>query len=206
MSHSRLAYNNGGFTVLEIIIATGITSILIILIYSFMSNAMLLQRFISEQSTAISEAQQGVGLFTKEVREARYSDTGAYIIENADAQEIIFYSDIDADFLTEKVHYYFDDENFYKGVIEPSGSPITYDDNNETETIISSYIVNGSDPIFTYYGENYPDEASALDYPADVTNITLVKVHLDVNVNPEKIPDTYTLETFAQLRNLKSNL
>jgi prepilin-type N-terminal cleavage/methylation domain-containing protein len=206
MSPWHSAYNKKGFTLLEIIIATSITSILVILIYNFMSNAFLLQNFISEQSEAISEAQHGVGLFTKEAREAQYSDSGAYIIETAEEQEIIFYSDVDADVATEKVHYYYEGDNLIKGVIEPSGDPLTYNDADETTSVISSWIVNGADPIFTYYNEDYPDETNALEYPADVTEVTMIKIHLDVNVNPEKIPDTYTLETFIQLRNLKSNL
>jgi len=183
-----------------------VTGIVLTILYDFMRQAWQMQTFISEQSQAISEAQEGAELFTKELRESTAADTGAYSIVQAEENSLTFYSDIDADIATERVHYFLDGTNFIRGVLEPSGDPLTYS-GTETETIISASVVNDSDtPIFTYYDENYPSTTTPLTYPADVTSITLAKIDLEVNVNPERVPDTFTLETFVQLRNLKDNL
>lgn len=195
-----------GFTLLEVIIATAITTILILVIYDFFQQSLKTQTFLSEQSQAIEEAQTAIELFSKELREATDADTGAYSIVEATENSIIFYSDIDADTNTERIHYFYENDLFKKGVIEPSGYPLAYS-GSETETIISASVVNNeSAPVFTYFNEDYPTITDPLSYPADVTSITLAKINLQINVSPEHVPDTYTLETFVQLRNLKINL
>lgn len=195
-----------GFTLLEVIIATSITVILVLVISDFFQQALKTQTFLSEQGQAIDEAQTAIELFSKELREATDADTGAYSVVEANENSIIFYSDIDADIYTERVHYFYENGLFKKGVLKPSGYPYTYT-GSETETIISSSVVNNdSTPVFTYYSEDYPTSITPLSYPADVTSITLAKINLQINVSPEHVPDTYTLETFVQLRNLKINL
>jgi len=200
-----LSCPSNGFTIIEIIVAIAITGILVTILADFMQQSLQMQTFITEQSQAISEAQIGSELFAKELREATSADTGAYIIEEATENSIIFYSDIDTDVTIEKVHYYLDGNSFKKGTIEPTGIPLVYA-GPETISIISNSIVNDGTPIFTYYNENYPIDAISLPYPTDVTSITLAKINLEINVNPEKVPDTYTVETYVQLRNLKNNL
>ena len=201
------APSGAGFTLIEIVITTSIISLIVVGIYNFIQQSNLTQTYVSEQSSAIAEARDGIDLFAKELREASDADTGAYPIELATENEIIFYSDVDADALTERIHYYLDSSQLKKGVIEPSGYPIAYS-GEEQESIISSYIINDiSSPIFTYYNEDYPiDEiTNPLSYPADVTSTTLVKINLEVNVTPDRIPDTITVESFVQIRNVKNN-
>lgn len=199
------SYPPNGFTVIEIIIAIAITGILATILADFMQQSIQMQTFITEQSQAISEAQIGSELFAKEMREAASADTGAYIIEEATENSVIFYSDIDTDVAIERVHYYLDGNSFKKGIIEPTGIPLVYT-GAETISLISNSVVNNGTPIFTYYTENYPIDTTPLPYPADVTSITLAKINLEINVNPEKVPDTYAVTTFIQLRNLKNNL
>lgn len=196
-----------GFTLIEILIATFISGTLVVLAYDFMRESLFMQTYISDQSTAISEARKGVERFTTELRETTTADSGAYGLENAEAQDIVFYSDIDKDIGIEKVHYYLDGINLMKGVIESEGNPPEYSGEEEI-SIISSYIVNDGEPIFTYYDQNYPVDQvnNPLADPVDISDVTLVQIHLDVNVTPERVPDTYTLESYVQIRNFKNNL
>jgi len=195
-----------GYTLIEALIAVAITGILIVIIFEFIHQTFQMQTFISEQSQAISEAQDGIEIFTQELREVVPADTGAYGIVEAEENSLTFYSDIDSDVTTERVHYFLEEGNLIKGILEPSGDPLVYS-GTETELILSSSIVNeASAPIFTYYDQNYPEASTALAYPADVTSVTLVQVNLQINVTPERMPDTYSLKTFVQLRNFKSNL
>lgn len=203
----RLAPYKRGFTLIEIIIATFISGILSVLVYDFISQSMFMQNFISDQSTAISEARKGLEDFTAELREATSADTGAYALDIAEPQSITFYSDIDQDIGIEKVRYYLENGNFMKGVIESSGNPPNYNSTEEI-TIISSSVVNSANPVFTYFDQNYPIDQvnNPLTAPVDISSATLVKIHLDVNVNPSRAPDTYSLESFVQIRNFKNNL
>lgn len=196
-----------GFTLIEIVITTFIGGLLTVLVYDFIRESMFMQTYISEQSTAISEARKGMEKFTTELRETTTADTGAYGLETAAAQEIIFYSDVDKDIGIEKIHYYLDGTNLIKGITESTGNPPDYTESEQT-AIVSSYIVNDGEPVFTYYDQNYPIDliTNPLADPVDVSSVTLVEIHLDVNVTPERIPDTYTLESYVQIRNFKNNL
>ena len=89
---------------------------------------------------------------------------------------------------------------FKKGVINPTSDPISYLDENEEVSIISSYIRN-TPPIFEYY-----DVSGNLitEYPARLSDTKLMKLHLVVNVNPDRAPDDMEIESYIQLRNLEN--
>lgn len=201
-----------GFTLIEVVIVLGITAVIIAGMYTFLIESYSTQRYISEQSEAINNARNGVEALVLEIREAADADTGAYPIETAEEQELIFYSDIDADVLTERIRYFLDGTNLQKGIIEPlTVPPYTYEPSNEVISTITSSVQNDTVPIFTYYNGNYltEDEAEGenpLSYPADVTDIKLIKIFLEVNIDPTKVPETYELENYVQIRNLKDNL
>lgn len=192
---------NKGFTLIEITVVLGIMVLIMGGMYSFLIESYNFQTFVSEQNDAIASARDGVETLVLEIREAADADTGGYPIETATEQEFIFYSDVDADALTERIHYYLDGTNLKKGVIEPSGDPLAYSD-AETVSTISEAVQNGVNVIFTYYD----GDTVALSYPADPTEIKLVKINLEVNINPAKVPETYFLENYVQIRNLKDNL
>jgi predicted metal-binding protein len=88
---------------------------------------------------------------------------------------------------------------FKKGVIKPVGSPPTYPQDQEIITILTSYVRN-TPPIFEYYDKN-GNKIEPL--PARLVDTKLMKVFLVVNVNPNKPPQDFQLESFVQLRNLK---
>lgn len=87
-----------------------------------------------------------------------------------------------------------------KGVVKPTGQPPRYDLAQEQISLISSYVRNAP-PIFQYYNEQ----------GVEITNPTLrlldtrlIKILLVVNVDPNRPPDEFNLESSVQLRNLKS--
>ena len=110
---------NHAFTLVETIVAIGIFVIACLVIAAFITNSYKLQNFTFEQSTAIDEARRGIETMVKELREVLPGDTGAYPIESADDQEIIFYADFDRDDAIEKVHYWLDENDFKKVLLKP---------------------------------------------------------------------------------------
>jgi len=86
-----------------------------------------------------------------------------------------------------------------KGVIEPTNPPVQYPSNQEKISIISAYVRN-TPPIFEYYDK---DSNKIEPLPARLVDTKLMKVFLVVNVNPNKPPQDFQLESFVQLRNLK---
>jgi hypothetical protein len=92
--------------------------------------------------------------------------------------------------------------DFKKGVVDPICCPIKYPLDKEKVTILSQYVRN-TPPIFEYFDKN---GNKIKEYPARLTDTKLMKVFLIIDVNPQKSPLPYELESAVQLRNLKEKL
>jgi hypothetical protein len=86
-----------------------------------------------------------------------------------------------------------------KGVIKATGTPPNYPLDQEKVKVITSYVRNNP-PIFEYFDEN---GNKIEDYPARLKDTKVMKVFLVVNVDPNRPPNEYQLESYVQLRNLK---
>lgn len=97
-----------------------------------------------------------------------------------------------------------EDHQFKRGIINPVGDPPIYPEDEEEIQILSSYVRNAP-PIFEYfYFDEETEEIRKIEeYPARLKDTQLVKVLLVVNVNTNKAPQDFELESFIQLRNLK---
>lgn len=198
-----------GLTLVEILVALGIFLFVIVMVWLFVKQSYSVQTFSFGQATAISEARRGVETMVKEAREALTSDTGAYSIASADDFEFIFYADYDRDNAVEKVRYFLTGSDFIKGVTEASGDPLQYLPQNEVTTVISRYVRNkASEAVFSYYDGSYSgkDTDIPLTTPANPLEVKLVHIFLKINMDPNKAPVDFDLESDVQIRNLKDNL
>lgn len=194
-----------GFTLVEAVITVSIGTLLVIGIVTFMIETGRLQTFISEQSDAIETADEATTVMTKALRETTDGADGSYALVAAEANQLSFYSDIDADANAEEIIYALSDTTITQTIIEPTSAPAEYVSANGVTKTVASGIVNGTytgNAIFTYYDLNN----ALLAEPITLSEVTLVKIHLDVNVDPNRVPDTHTIETYVQLRNLNDNL
>lgn len=91
------------------------------------------------------------------------------------------------------------EHEFKKGVIEPTGSPVEYPQDQEKVSILSSYVRN-TPPIFRYFDK---DGNEITDLPARLIDTKLMEVYLVINVDPNKPPQDFELKSSIQLRNLK---
>lgn len=161
-----------------------------------------------EQIAAVNEARKGIETMIREIREARYGDDGSYPLEEAGNFQFIFYSDIDKDESIERVRYFLDGTNFRKGVVEPSGDPPQYVLSGETIKALSAYVRNSAVPVFVYYNGDWPIDIVNNPLPTltRLTETKLMHVYLRINVDPNRPPDNFELESDVQIRNLKTNL
>ncbi len=196
-----------GFTIIEMLIAIFIFLLITTFTTSFVVQNFKVNRFALEQSEAINNARKGMDIIVKELREASPSENGSYAVASALDQSLTFYSDIDADESVEKVRYFLEGSELKRGITEASGFPPIYD-GIEDINIISEYVRNGSTPIFYYYNANYPTDTqnNPLPTPAEVNQIRLVRIFLEINVDPGQAPEHFILISNTQLRNLKNNL
>jgi len=198
--------NNIGLTIIEMIVYLSIFSIIMLAVIFSVASFYKYNAYGLEQSQAVDSARRGIDPAINNIREATYSDEGAYPIISASPNSFSFYSDIDGDNNIEKVRLYLDvsDNTFKKGITKSAGNPLTYSGQPETLITLADNVRNieqGVD-IFKYY-DNTGAEVVNL---ANISSITFVTMSVVVNVNPARAPNDFTLRASAALRNLKSNL
>ena len=186
------------FTLAETIIVILIFTLLMGMISSFVILGYRTQSYTWQQSQAIEEARKGIETMVREIRSARYGEDGAYVIWETQDYEFGFFSDVDRDGDIEKVRYFLDGENLKKGVVEPVGIPAAYPTTTEKIFTISQYVRN-SPPIFRYFDKT----GNELSPPARKKDTKMMEVFLVINVDPNRPPQNFELESKAQIRNLK---
>lgn len=194
-----------GFSLPEIVVGMAVGTLVLLVIVTFMMETNRFQQFISEQSTAIATADAATTVMTKALRESTDGADGSYALGNATANTLTFYTDIDADASAEQVAYNLSGTTIQQTITQPTAAPAQYLGANSITNTVATNIVNGTytgNAIFTYYD----DQNNELPVPVDLSAVTLIRIHLDVNVDPNRIPDTHTIETYVQLRNLNDNL
>jgi prepilin-type N-terminal cleavage/methylation domain-containing protein len=197
-----------GTSLIEILIAMAIISVLGLGIISLQYIINKNQLLVINSYKSVDEANISVSHFAREIRAARNSDNGAYVLEKINDQEIVFYSDIDYDGQTEKVRYGLEGNDLIKGVIKPVGYPVQYPAEDEVVTTLTSNVRNGTDPIFYYYNSGWPEDAVNNPLPQDLrlSDTRSVRIYLIVNTQRNDPQADYTLESTAQIRMLKDNL
>lgn len=192
-----------GFTIIELMVGVSIFIIFMVLSSEYIIRGLKLTRFADEQETAVNTTKKILNSMVSEIRESAHSDTGEYLLDTVEPQELSFYSDIDSDIYKEKIRYFVDGHLLKKGIIEATSSPLEYPSGNEIITTEAEYINNQDEAIFTYYDTNYNQIASST---ADKNDIRLIHIFLKVNVTPEIMPADYLMNMDVQIRNLKDNL
>ncbi|MBI5126251.1 MAG: hypothetical protein HZA80_00580 [Candidatus Taylorbacteria bacterium] len=196
-----------GITIVETLVALGIFSIVFIAVSTFQRDVIQYGATASGSLTTSYDARIILRTITRELRTSSVGNNGAYPLAQAGTSSITFFADTDSDNLKEQIRYYIASTTLKKGVIKPTGSPLTYVPGNEVVTILTSNIRNStSTPLFTYYGSNYDGTTEPYGYPIPLTSVRLVNVNLilDADINRSPVSRSYTSQ--VTLRNLKDNL
>jgi hypothetical protein len=140
----------------------------------------------------------------RDIREASYSETGAYPVVAIGSTTIAIYTDLDRDDDAELVRFYLDGSTFKKRVTNPTGNPAVYTEATSSDSVLSENVRNGEQgvPIFQFYDS----DGVLLTSYTSVTPVAFVQVSLVVNVNPVTLPNEFVLRSSATIRNLKVNL
>ncbi|PIT88622.1 MAG: hypothetical protein COU29_02510 [Candidatus Magasanikbacteria bacterium CG10_big_fil_rev_8_21_14_0_10_36_32] len=196
-----------GLTLIELLVSIGIFVLVSAALASILSVVFQARTIIWEQLSTQKEGRQIVQDFTNELRSATASSIGAYSLESAQNDEIIFYSNIDSDSWRERIRYFLSDGILQKGITKPSGTPLGY--STSTDEVITEMIhdvINGTTtPVFYYYDENYTGSENPMTLPIVLSEVRVVGIKLILEENPRMSPAPLQVETKAQIRNLKSN-
>lgn len=192
-----------GFTLTESLVLVSITTIVIYTIVSSLAYFYRYNAYSIEQSFAITSARRGTENIVQDLREATYSEEGSYLLEEISANEIQFYSDIDRDNSVERLRYFLDNDSIRLTTTQATGSPPIYASDEQTTTVISDNVRNGSlgVDVFSYYDSSGNELVASSSNLADVR---FVRLNVVVNVNPARLPRDFTLRSSATLRNLRN--
>ncbi len=180
--------DNKGMTIIELMLSTFLILVIVTLTAMSYFNATNATDITINTATSVRDARTAVYRISKDMREIS-------TIEEADKDEVIFYSNIDTDDSFERVHYYLlaDTEDpsfldFWRGV-----------EDGEDKILVKHVI---SDEIFSYktgYGEE------SLDVPVDSLELGTIKsVNISLLIDQESATEgarTMNLETSITLRN-----
>lgn len=197
-----------GFTLVEMIVAVAVFAVLALGVISLVSNVFSVNL---QQGGLLSDADQARKLafqITQETRSAVTSATGAYALDTAGAQNLVFYSQSDNAPDIEKIRYFFQNNKLYKGVIKPTGTPPVYNAGSEVVRVVQNNLANGVNPIFYYYDGSYNGVVdNFLQQPVSVTAVKYVKVNIQVfNKAGVKNTNIYAVTAGGTVRSLKVNL
>lgn len=195
-----------GFTLFEVMVTITIILIILIPLTRMQTNILTWGRFFQNTNIIQDEARLTLQKFSAEVRSMTVSGAGAYPIAQADASALIFYRDADHDGLAERIRYYLEGADFKKGVIVPTGNPLTYQAASEKKSVVVHGIYNtAAQPIFQYFDQSYDGQSAALAQPVNATAVRLIKLTLIIGSGDQN-QDRMTLSTQVTLRNIKDNL
>jgi len=194
-----------GLTIIEIIVAVFILSILVVAFWSAFKDNFALSRRTHESLVAQQDLQILGRKFAAELRAAAPSETGAFVIGAVSETSLTFYTDADNDGITERIRYFVDGDTFTRGVLVPSGSPLAYT-GTESERVLVKNVIATTTPVFQYYDTYYTGTSSPLVFPFDPSTIRLIKLTLVVDSDTALPPDPVVSTTQVSIRTLKDNL
>ncbi len=198
--------SKAGFSLIEALVGVFILTLIGMAVYTFQKDVFSLNRIFSSSLAAQGEARKALKVISAEIRTASPSSIGAYALAETATSSFAFYSDIDGDSLKERIRYFLNGTIIKKGVIKPSGNPLTYNPSNEIVSDLVRDVANGAVSVFSYYDTDYDGTTQSLAEPIGVSSVRLIKIIIMIDKDPSAPPSPMTLTTQISMRNLKDNL
>lgn len=199
--------SEGGFTLVELLVGLFAFVVLSLGVISLISGLLTSSNKQASLLSDSDQARKAVFTLVNELRNAQTANTGAFALDTAGDQQIIFYSNVDGGADIERVRYFLQNGKVVKGIVKYSGG--TYPLGSEQTFNVQSNIANGGSPLFYYYDGSYRGSSTqaSLIQPVNVTAVKYVKARLDI-FNKAGVANTnyYSVIIGGSVRNLKTNL
>ena len=189
-----------GLTYVEMLVVVMIFSMVMITIVNSVLYFYRTNKSSIEQAYQIESARKGIELLVRDIREATYSDVGAYPLVAMASSSLSFYSDTDRDNSIELIHYELQGKKLLRSVTNATGTPATYTGTTATTTV-SSNVRNFSDNISVFQFFNASGTQATTS--AGLASVLTVSVSLVVDITPQHAPGEFTLRSSATMRNLR---
>ncbi len=194
-----------GFTVIELLVAAAIFAVLVFVVASLRGNVNTLGNLVRQKLQSRQDLDIMLDQMVTEIRSAAPSSQGAFPVESASTSTLVFYSDIDADGLVERIRYAVGTSTLVRGVIKPSGSPLGYATSSEqVATVMTDLVRTTSTPVFAYYGAGQAGVGDPLPATSSQPSaVRAVRVTFYVDVRPREAPKPAFASQLVVIRNLR---
>ena len=198
---------SAGFTLVEVFISLAIFVAVIVAVGTFEIDIFANQRTVSSSFEEAQNAQVILKTMLTELRQSATAANGAYPIATAGTSSITFFSNANNAAGAEEITYSMIGNTLYRAIVQPTGSPLTYNIANQaTSSILVGVYNSSSTPIFQYFDQNYTGTSSPLSLPINIPTVRLMKISLTLKSMTNKTPTFRTYTTQVSLRNIKTNL
>lgn len=190
-----------GMSMIEVVVWIGVTIILFAGMVLAIINIYRGNSYTMERALAVTSARRGVEELVHLIREASYSDSGAYPLIAFGPNTVTFYADYDNDGSSEQVRIFLEDRQINRGIIEPSGTPAEYTGTETISTIV--YDIKNSEihqDLFTFKNAS---GVTVTNY-ANILAPTFVVISLTAHTGRNPFVSDYELRGSAFMRNLKN--
>ncbi|MEI6296614.1 MAG: hypothetical protein WCO84_03130 [bacterium] len=207
LKNNRKNLFKNGFTTAELLVGIAIFVFIGMAVNKFQSSIFSSSSYLQASLRTEDDARRILRTIISEIRSMNYSAVGGYPITSATGNSFIFYSDTNNDNNTERLRYFIEGTNLKRGIVYPTGSPFSYDLNNEKISIITSNIVATSS-IFSYFSDSYVGTGMPLPEPVNLPDVRLIKVSIPATIKTAdgKISTSYEISSQVSIRNLKDNM
>ncbi len=197
-----------GFTLIEVVIAITIFTVLLFAVTNLLLSVFSNPKQYQFSLDNIDEARMIANNFANELRNAATANDGSFCINQTNDSQIIFYSSRGSSGTNvNRIRYYVAGNTLYKGIIVPSGSPLTYNPAIETVTTLINNLANGTTPVFYYYDGNYDATTNPLSAPINANQVKFVKINLIIpKLAAASSANNFSISAGAAIRSLKNNL
>lgn len=194
-----------GMTLIEVIVAISIYSILMVAVVNSTTALYKQNAYAIEQTGEVNNARRGITQWNRDVKEMTTAEDGTYPISVIEPHRLGYYSDTDRDAEVEYVEYVLSDTTLIKNTYQAAGNPATYDLSTPDKTeILSLYVQNVEQATSTFF---YYDNAGVqLSSASPLIAVRYIQAQLIVNIDPKRNPGEFLLRSSLAPRNLKDNL
>lgn len=205
MKQQILLDEKGMFTTTELLMVVMILAVVFGAMFDLLYFGERQWRKTSQEADARQNGRLAVSRITRELRAAQSPSSSEYGISQADRCEIKFYADYNAATGPERIHYYLNGNSLMRGELNSSTSeePWVYS-GTEQAGQLAQYVRNTtSTPIFRYYDKNSSELTNLPLSLSDRKQVRIIEVSVLVDVKTVEAPNAFTIDSQAQLRNLR---
>src|SRR3989344_6444560 len=199
-------YMRRGFSLVEVVIVVAVAAGIFFVVSSLRGNVSNLENIINQKLQSRQDIDQTLQIMITDIRSAGASSQGAYPIVSASTSSFVFFSDYDQDGIFERIRYSLATSTLERGIIEPTGDPLSYTTSSKVvTTVIEDIIIAATTSlnVFEYFDSSYTGDGNSLSSTVDVAPIRAVKVTIYSDIAPGQAPKPVLFTNAVTIRNLR---